>query len=161
MKLSARLPSNTHDGTGPAAAVMLTEPHRRHVLLVIVDCDQIATDTDTDVQTPRARILRVETVHESDWATALRLFRRAWGARQHDPHLPFDGEADEWGDLFTDMTGTDRPPVPDIVDEAFAGPIHEGPEAPVLDSTDVAVPEDDRPDDDPFTPPKRPRRPRK
>ena len=160
MKLSARLPSNTHDGTGPAAAVMLTEPHRRHVLLVIVDCDQIATDTDTDVQTPRARILRVETVHESDWATALRLFRQAWGARQHDPHLPFDGDVDEWGDLFTDMTGTDRPPVPDIVDEVFNGPVS-GPEAPVSDSTDVAVPEDDRPDDDPFTPPKRPRRPRK
>ena len=100
----------------------------KHVVVAVVDCSKITTDTGTGAREATIRVLRIEQVHPDDTAEAERLVRRALEHRMGDSVLPIDIERDleEWfskgfeiggetGELreLTDADGPADSPSPD------------------------------------------------
>jgi len=98
-KLSSGLPKETSgNGLSAIARDLVVNPMNRHVMIAVVDCSKITTDTSTGLMEPTARVLRIERVAPQDAETAERLVRRALEHRLGDTVLPIDLEEDieEW-----------------------------------------------------------------
>lgn len=94
-RLSSSLPKDAdQNGLYAIARELLDDPLRRHVVLAVVDCSKITTDTSTGAREPTVRILRIEQVAPADIAEAERLVRRALEHRSGDTVLPIDIERD-------------------------------------------------------------------
>jgi len=92
-KLSSGLPKDPErNGLAWIGRDLLTNPQNRHLMLAIIDCSRITTDTDTGMREPTARVLRIERVHPQDVPEVERLVRRALEHRQGDTVLPIDVE---------------------------------------------------------------------
>jgi len=92
-KLSSGLPKDPErNGLAWIGRDLLTNPQHRHLMLAIIDCSRITTDTDTGMREPTARVLRIERVHPQDVPEVERLVRRALEHRQGDAVLPIDVE---------------------------------------------------------------------
>lgn len=101
LKLSAALPaSDDTNGLGVIADALVASPGDFHVVVAVLDCKKIETDTDTGEQTPTARIRRIEVVTRKDDKARLRaLATRAFEKRTGKTVLPLDLE-DELRDAF-------------------------------------------------------------
>ena len=108
-RLAAALPKDaTKNGLDAIASELLLDPLKRHLVLAVVDCSKITTDTATGDCDATVRVLRIEQVHPDDVAEAERLVRRALEYRSRDTVLPIDLERDleSWfgKDVTVDLT---------------------------------------------------------
>lgn len=101
MKLSAALPaSDDCNGLSVIEPALAGDPGEFHVVIMVLDCKKIETDTDTGEITPTARIRRCEVVTRKDDKARLRaLATRAFEKRTGKTVLPLDLE-DELRDAF-------------------------------------------------------------
>ncbi len=101
IKLSSALPkSDEANGLGAIADALVDEPTSMHVAVVVLDCQQITTDTDSGEATPTARVRRIEIVEDGEDKDRLRtLAQRAFEKRTGKTVLPLDLE-DELRDAF-------------------------------------------------------------
>ena len=108
-RLATALPKDpTKNGLAAIAGDLLLDPLKRHLVVAVVDCSKITTDTGTGDCDVTVRVLRIEQVHPDDRAQAERLVRRALEYRSRETVLPIDLERDleEWfgKDVTVDMT---------------------------------------------------------
>lgn len=96
--LSGKLPRSDANGIAPIAAALVDDPTGHHVIIALVDCAKVTTDTDTGETLPTARIRAVEAFvgTTTDGQEAARLLRRAMDRRRHGGddqfELPLDLE---------------------------------------------------------------------
>lgn len=102
IKLAGALPRGHANGLEPIVMDLINHPDRYKVVLAIVDCKKIETDTDTGEVIPTARVRRIEAITGSDRDTARRLMQRAIEERTGSPVLPMDVE-DEVESAFVDI----------------------------------------------------------
>lgn len=92
-KLAGRLPTGDANGLAAIAADMLDNPEQVHVVIALVDCSKITTDTDSGDVVPTARIRRIEAIKDPKDGRVLRsLLRREWERRTGKTVLPFEME---------------------------------------------------------------------
>lgn len=99
MKIASKLPEGDRNGLTVVARAMVDDPHATHVVLAVLDCSRLTTDTDTGDVIPTARIRRVEVLLADDKQPAEQLMRRAMDARMGGTVLPLELE-DELTSLF-------------------------------------------------------------
>lgn len=98
-RLASGLPKDAdQNGLFAIARELIEDPLRRHVVIAVVDCSKITTDTQTGAREATIRVRRIEQVHPGDTTEAERLVRRALEFRMGDTVLPIDIERDmeEW-----------------------------------------------------------------
>lgn len=98
-RLSSGLPKDPNqNGLHSIARELLDDPLQKHVVIAVVDCSKITTDTMTGAREATIRVRRIEQVHPLDTSEAERLVRRALEYRMGDEVLPIDIERDmeEW-----------------------------------------------------------------
>jgi hypothetical protein len=103
-KLSSGLPKEAdRNGLYALAGKLLNDPTERHVVVAVVDCSKITTNTDTGEREATVRVLRIEAVAPQDDREAQRLVRRALEHRTSVDVLPIELERDleEWFGEFT------------------------------------------------------------
>lgn len=94
-KLNGKLPQGSGNGLDAVARAMINVPERVHVVVALVDCSKLTTDTDTGDVEPTARIRRIEALTDGDdKAFAQRMLRRALERRTGKTVLPLDLEDD-------------------------------------------------------------------
>lgn len=103
IKLNATLPKGDSNGLGPLVLDLVQHPHRFKVVLAILDCKSVATNTDTGEVVPTARIRRIEPVLAEDMPTARRLMERALEKRTGRQMLPL-GLEEEMRAAFDGVT---------------------------------------------------------
>lgn len=106
VKLTSSLPK-TDDANGLHAIAdrLVGDPATMHVAIVVLDCSQVTTDTDTGDQTPTARVRRIEIIDDGEDKDRLRnLAQRAFEKRTGKTVLPLDLE-DELRDAFGGSDG--------------------------------------------------------
>jgi hypothetical protein len=92
-KLSSGLPRDPEkNGLAWIARDLVARPMNRHLMIAVVDCSKITTDTDTGMREPTVRVLRIERVHPHDVPEVERLVRRALEYRSGETVLPIDVE---------------------------------------------------------------------
>lgn len=94
--LSGTLPKDASNGLGAIAQHLAANPDDVHVIVALVDCSKITTNTDTGEIIPTARIRAVEAFpgQTEDGVEIKRLWRRALDRRTHGEQfeLPLDLE---------------------------------------------------------------------
>lgn len=93
-RLASGLPKGPENGLDAIARSLIADPTARRVVIAVVDCSRLTTNTDTDETVATVRVLRVEQVHPGDVAEAHRLVRRALEHRHGDSVLPLETERD-------------------------------------------------------------------
>lgn len=93
-RISGSLPRGDGNGLDAIAHLLIDEPHRIHVLVALVDCTKLTTDTDSGEVEPTARIRRIEAIGGEDKDLAAKMLRRALERRTGKTVLPFDLEED-------------------------------------------------------------------
>lgn len=94
IKLASQLPRGIANGLDPIVADLCDTPDHFQVVLAIVDCKEVRTDTDTGEVIPTMRIRRIEAITGHDKAAARRLMRRATEQRTGRLELPLELEED-------------------------------------------------------------------
>ena len=94
IKLAGQLPKGVANGLDPIIAELVDTPDHFQVVMAIVDCKEIKTDTDTGEVIPTMRIRRIEAITGHDKAAARRLMRRATEHRTGRVELPLELEED-------------------------------------------------------------------
>lgn len=92
VKLSGSLPAGPANGLGSIASDMVDHPHDLRPVIVLIDCNELRTDTDTGEVVPRGRIRRIEPIPPSDLRAARALMRRAHEHRTGREQLPLEFE---------------------------------------------------------------------
>lgn len=89
-KLSSSLPKDRDDdGLGSINADLIADPHAARVVVALVDCKAITTDTDTGLQIATARILQIEPIGDAGAEeTARELLQAAQERRTNRQRLP-------------------------------------------------------------------------
>lgn len=98
-KLAGSLPGGDANGLGPILRVLVEAPHRRHIVIAVVDSKRTTVDNDSGEQVPTLRVRRIEVVRRDDLDAAERLVRRALEERTGQTVLPLEIE-DDIRDLF-------------------------------------------------------------
>jgi len=93
-KLAAALPKGVGNGLDAIEAAMTEAPHEVHVVIALIDCKKVTTDSDTGEMEATARIRRIEAIEAGDKARAMAMMRRALESRTGATVLPFDLEQD-------------------------------------------------------------------
>lgn len=109
-KLANGLPGGEANGLSAIARDLIDNPKQVHVVIALVDCKSISTDTDSGDITPTARIRRIEPI-QVDKDLVAKIMRRAMETRTGKTVLPFDLEEDlraAFGDLIDPNTGEIR-----------------------------------------------------
>lgn len=107
-KIAGKLPSGEANGLGAITRDLVENPEKVHVVVALVDCSQITTDTDSGDVIPTARIRRIEAIADPEDGRRLRvLLRREWERRTGKTVLPFELEEDLRMAFGDDPTGTD------------------------------------------------------
>ncbi|HEY0935895.1 MAG TPA: hypothetical protein VGD91_19415 [Trebonia sp.] len=94
VKLASQLPKGTANGVGPIVGELCRDPDHLQVVIAIVDCKEVTTDTDTGDVIPTMRIRRIEAVTGTDKSAVRRILRRAMERRTGRVELPFEVEQD-------------------------------------------------------------------
>lgn len=110
-KLAGALPKS--NGLNAIADDLVRAPHGRHIVIAVIDCARIVTNTDTDESEPVARIRRIEVIrgdseHESHAAA---LLQAAADRRKGIDPLPFDMYV--IADALVDEAASDDDPLAD------------------------------------------------
>jgi hypothetical protein len=93
-RLVGNLPKGEGNGLDALARKLIDSPRDIHVVIALVDCKKIATDTDSGEVEPTARIRRIEAIQDEDRDIAAKMLRRALERRTGKAVLPFDLEED-------------------------------------------------------------------
>lgn len=93
-KLASRLPQGDGNGLESITRQLIDEPHQVHVVVALIDCKKITTDSDDGTVEPTARIRRIEVIDKADKDLANKMLRRALERRTGKAVLPFDLEED-------------------------------------------------------------------
>lgn len=91
-KLGSALPKDDGNGLVAISGELIRDPHQVHVVIAVVDCSKLSTDTDTGLVVPTARIRSIEAMKGEDAELAEQLLRRAYEARTGRNELPFDDD---------------------------------------------------------------------
>lgn len=92
-KMAGKLPAGEANGLAAIASEMLDNPEKVHVVIALVDCSKITTDTDSGDVVPTARIRRIEAIKDpADGKRMRQLLRREWERRTGKTVLPFEME---------------------------------------------------------------------
>jgi hypothetical protein len=103
-KLASKLPDGDRNGLSAIATAMVEHPDKVHVVVALVDCSKLTTNTDTGDVVPTARVRRIEVMRDVEDGRRLRqLLRREWERRTGKTVLPFEMEEE------LRMFGTDEP----------------------------------------------------
>lgn len=104
INLAGRLPRDERNGTGVISAAMVNDPESKHVIIALVDCSRIISETDTGEIVPTARIRAIEGFSKDspDGKQAYRLWQRAFESRTGQETLPFELDS-ELRDIFEKM----------------------------------------------------------
>lgn len=94
IKLGSQLPQGTANGLGPIVGDLCRNPENLQVVIAIVDCKAITTDTDTGDVIPTMRIRRIEAITGTDKGAVRMILRRAMERRTGRVELPFEVEED-------------------------------------------------------------------
>lgn len=100
VKLASTLPSGGANGLALLAGDLVADPQKWRVVIALVDCSQITTNSDTEQVVPTARVRRIVPVADQDLATAKRLMTRSHEGRTGQTMLPYELE-EEFADAFT------------------------------------------------------------
>lgn len=102
-KLSSSLPKEYEDdGLSSINRDLVSDPSDTHVVIAIIDCKQITTDTDTGLQVATARILQIEPLHDEGAADAAReMLSQAKERRTNQPALPMESVDYGTGEIST------------------------------------------------------------
>ena len=92
--LASGLPKGEGNGLDAIARGLIETPDQVHVVIALVDCKKITTNTDTGEVTPTARIRRIEAIGDADKPFVSKMMRRALEVRTGKTVLPFDLEED-------------------------------------------------------------------
>lgn len=103
-KLASSLPNGEANGLPALARDLIDNPNQVHVVVALVDCKSVTTDTDTGDITPTARIRRIEPI-KGDRDLVAKVMRRAMEERTGKTVLPFDLE-EEMRAAFGEGEGT-------------------------------------------------------
>jgi hypothetical protein len=90
MKIASALPKGTLNGLVAVDRALVNNPEQEHLVVALVDCKTVTTDTDTGDTEPTVRILHVEVVDQTRTDLADRLLKAAYARRTGDNPLPFD-----------------------------------------------------------------------
>ena len=93
-RLASGLPKGDGNGLDSLARQLIDEPTSVHVIVALVDCKKITTDTDTGDVEPTARVRRIEVINDADKDLAAKMLRRSLEKRTGKTVLPFDLEED-------------------------------------------------------------------
>lgn len=93
-RLGGNLPRGDANGLDALARALIDTPDQVHVVVALVDCKKITTDTDTGDVEPTARIRRIEAITADDRRLASQMLRRALERRTGKTVLPYDLEED-------------------------------------------------------------------
>lgn len=105
VKLASSLPEGDANGLVAVHQKLCDAPHEMHVVVALLDCKRITTETDTGELVPTGRVRRIEVITEAqDGKRLVQLVRRAYEARTGQTVLPLDME-DELSALFGDDDG--------------------------------------------------------
>lgn len=81
-KLSSSLPGNSDEnGLDSPNAPMVRNPTDQHLVIAVMDCKTITTDTDTGFEIATARILRIEPLDGREAEIAKELMQNAMERR--------------------------------------------------------------------------------
>ena len=91
--LAGKLPEGDRNGLAGIATELIEHPDTVHVVIALVDCSKITTNTDTGDVIPTARIRRIEPIKDPEDGRRMRqLMRREWERRTGKVVLPFEME---------------------------------------------------------------------
>ena len=93
-RLASGLPKGDGNGLDSLARQLIDEPTSVHVIVALVDCKKITTDTDTGDVEPTARVRRIEVISDEDKDLAAKMLRSSLEKRTGKTVLPFDLEED-------------------------------------------------------------------
>jgi hypothetical protein len=93
-KIQSTLPKGSN-GLTAIASRMVAQPNELHVVIAVLDCAKVTTDTDTGDSEPTARVLRVEAICDADKPDALAMFKAAVAKRTGGTVLMNDDGWDE------------------------------------------------------------------
>lgn len=102
MKIAGKLPDGDANGLAGMAGDLCDNPHKVHVVVMLIDCKSVTIDQDTGEHVPTARIRRAERIRTEDLPTAEKLVRRALEGRSGGEVLPIELE-DEITAAFRDI----------------------------------------------------------
>lgn len=102
MKIAGKLPAGDANGLAGMAGDLCDNPHKVHVVVMLIDCKSVTIDQDTGEHVPTARIRRAERIRTEDLPTAEKLVRRALEGRSGGEVLPIELE-DEITAAFRDI----------------------------------------------------------
>jgi len=117
--LSGALPKDVTNGIGAIGRALTDHPDQVHVVIALVDCSKITTDTDTGATIPTARIKAIEAFADrtTDATEVKRLWRRAMERRtrqvddeQIELPLELERELDALGAAEDDPADEVAPP---------------------------------------------------
>lgn len=81
-KLASKLPKEYDDnGLDALRRKLISNPTETHVIVAVVDCSKLETDTDSGYVDATVRVLKVEAVMDSDLTDADAMIRRAHAKR--------------------------------------------------------------------------------
>lgn len=80
-KLSSSLPNSDANGLDSLNTEMVRQPSDQHIVIAVLDCKTITTDTDTGFEIATARILRVEPLSGPEAEQAEQLLQDAMERR--------------------------------------------------------------------------------
>lgn len=89
VRLSSSLPADDRNGISAIAAALVNSPQDVHVIVALVDCTKITTDTTSGEIVPTARIRAIEAFPgaTTDGEELRRLWRRARERRTGEMEL--------------------------------------------------------------------------
>lgn len=102
MKIAGKLPAGDANGLAGMTGDLCDNPHKVHVVVMLLDCKSVTIDQDTGEHIPTARIRRAERIRAEDLPTAEQLVRRALEGRSGGEVLPIELE-DEITAAFRDI----------------------------------------------------------
>ena len=80
-------------GLAAIATELIDNPEKVHVVIALVDCVKVTTNTDSGDVVPTARIRRIEAIKDpADGKRMQALMRREWERRTGKTVLPFEME---------------------------------------------------------------------
>jgi len=91
--LAGKLPDGDRNGLAAIATELIENPEKVHVVIALIDCSKVTTNTDSGDVVPTARIRRVEAIKDPVDGNRMRqLLRREWERRTGKTVLPFEME---------------------------------------------------------------------
>lgn len=89
MKLTGKLPTGDINGLPAIEQAMIAAPEDGHLVVAVVDTEEVRTKTDTEESEPTVRVRKVEALHGDDAVLARQLLDRAHDARVGHAPLPY------------------------------------------------------------------------